>query len=358
MKNNTQISEASEKSPRVHIIVPVYNPPEKLFRDCLSSIGRQLHKNFSCILVDDGSQQEIATLCDEATVRDSRFTVIHKKNEGAAFARRDGVLAALADGTEYIAFVDSDDTVDPRYISMMLGALLKTQSDTCFCGMNIVRSGETTYSKWSPSESGTNKDKHSMLLSVLEHPHKCFGARFWVCAGIYRACLFDGVDWFFNKVKIGEDTRLAWQLMLNTRKAFFLCNGLYNHIRHTASAMHTTDSIGLRDFITENLYAMAEFAKQRASDFDFTRHCAIREIQEYYALLGIDGGANGRLSRNETRKCVHHIRHAMKTPGAVSWLPRRQRVGLYVLRFTGLWTYRLYQIIAKWHKTGVYDYEK
>jgi len=336
---------------KIHIIVPVYNPPEKFFRECLRSIREQEHKNFACILVDDGSQPETAAICDEVATQDPRFTVIHKQNEGANYARRDGVFSALADGAEYISFIDSDDTVESGYLSMMLGTLLETGADACFCGFNFVCDGKTTAPHWSPSpsESGTSEDRRGMVLSVLDIPHNRFGTRVNICGGLYRTSLFDGVDWDFSNVKIGEDTRISCQLMLNTRKAAYLQDRLYNYIQHHASAMHTEDALKTWDSIIESKYAVAGFIKQCVPEFDFAEHCAIREAQYYYGLLEklLATGADGRLLRDETDECVRHIRHAMKTLGAILAFSRRQRVGLFVLNVAGLSAYRLLRKMTK-----------
>ena len=350
-----------EKQNRVHIIVPVYNTPEKLFRDCLRSIREQEHINFTCIVVDDGSAPETAALCDEAVARDSRFTVVRKKNEGLAYARRDGTLAALADGAEYISFIDSDDSVDHRYMSMMFGKLLETNSDACFCGLNLVCDGKTTVSDWSPSESGTSEDQHGILMSVLDLPHKNFGTRFIVWAGIYRASLFDGVDWEFTNVKIrvGDDTRMSWQLMLKVQKVAYLQDGLYNYIQHQSNMTLSMGALERLEQITENKYAMIEFAKQRVPGFDehdFTEYSAFGEVRTFSGFLGhlLNSGVNGRIRRDEAVRCVRHIRRAMKTPGASSWVsrfPRNQRIGLFVLNRMGLHAYRLYRSLLKGYQS-------
>lgn len=348
------MNEHPVKQSCVHIIVPVYNPPEKLFRECLRSISEQSHKNFSCVLVDDGSAPETAALCDKTAVRDSRFTVIHKKNEGTAYARRDGSLAALADGAEYLVYIDSDDTAEPEYISTILGKLLETNSDACFCGANIVCNEKSNFPGWkpSPSESGTSEDRRGMLMSVLDIPHKRFGTRCTLWAGIYRISLLEGVDWEFTKVKIGQDTLLSAQLMLNARKATYLQDRLYNYVQNQTSAINATNTINRWNYIIGAKYAVAEMIKRRIPEFDFTEYCAAIEAQEFNGLLDslLNSGANGRLLRNETDECIRHIRNAMKTPNTLSQFPRSRHIGILVLKIAGLQTYRLYRLLLKGYR--------
>ena len=94
--------------PDLSIIVPVYNT-EKYLERCMDSIVNQTLKNIEIIIVDDGSKEECAVLCDEISKTDSRIKVVHKENGGLGFARNTGL--EVANG-EYIGFVDSDDYIE------------------------------------------------------------------------------------------------------------------------------------------------------------------------------------------------------------------------------------------------------
>ena len=97
---------------KVSVIVPVYRTLEWLAR-CVQSITGQTYKNLEIILVDDGSPDNCPALCDAAAEKDSRVRVIHKQNGGVSTARNAGLDAAQGN---WIAFVDSDDTVAPEYL--------------------------------------------------------------------------------------------------------------------------------------------------------------------------------------------------------------------------------------------------
>ena len=99
----------------ISIIVPVYNVAEYLPK-CIDSIRKQIEQNWELILVDDGSKDGSGEICDNYTY-DSRIRVIHKCNEGVSSARNVGLK--LAKG-KYICFIDSDDWVEPDYLSSML----------------------------------------------------------------------------------------------------------------------------------------------------------------------------------------------------------------------------------------------
>ena len=100
----------------VSIIVPVYNA-EKYLNGCIDSILRQSYDNFELILADDGSSDSSPAICDKYAAQDKRVTVIHKTNGGSSSARNAGITAAKG---EFIAFVDSDDTVSPDYLRLLV----------------------------------------------------------------------------------------------------------------------------------------------------------------------------------------------------------------------------------------------
>lgn len=87
------------------IIIPVYNV-EKYLSKCIDSIRRQSYRDFEIILIDDGSTDCSAQLCDEYKIKDERIKVIHKTNGGASHARNVGINEA---SNKYTMFMDSDD---------------------------------------------------------------------------------------------------------------------------------------------------------------------------------------------------------------------------------------------------------
>lgn len=97
------------------IIVPIFNV-EKYLSVCLQSIRYQSYENFECIMVDDGSTDMCGKICDQFSKLDSRFIVLHKKNEGLVSARKEGAKRAVGD---YIINVDGDDFVATDLLDRM-----------------------------------------------------------------------------------------------------------------------------------------------------------------------------------------------------------------------------------------------
>lgn len=107
---------------KISVIVPIYNV-EPYLRRCIDSILAQTHVDFELILVDDGSPDHCAAICDEYAMRDDRIVVIHQKNCGVGVARNAGIDWVFANSnSQWITFVDSDDCIRPQMLEHLLKA--------------------------------------------------------------------------------------------------------------------------------------------------------------------------------------------------------------------------------------------
>ena len=97
---------------KVSVIVPVFNAEKTLHR-CVDSILTQTYSNFELILIDDGSQDQSGSICDDYAKIDERVTVVHKENGGPSSSRNKGLNICSGD---YVCFVDADDRVEEGYI--------------------------------------------------------------------------------------------------------------------------------------------------------------------------------------------------------------------------------------------------
>lgn len=124
--------------PKVSIIVPVYKVESTLNR-CVDSIRKQTLEDIEIILVDDGSPDNCPRMCDDLAIIDERIKVIHKTNGGLGYARNSG--NKIASG-EYIAFIDSDDYIEPNMMQRLYDFASKKNCDVVYGGYNIIREGK------------------------------------------------------------------------------------------------------------------------------------------------------------------------------------------------------------------------
>ena len=115
---------------RYSIIVPVYNVEDYL-PECVDSLLEQdTETPYEILLVDDGSTDSSGSICDAYADKDARVRVIHKSNGGVSSARNTGIQMAKG---AYIFFVDSDDILEPEFLSEF-SPLLADGTDLALCG--------------------------------------------------------------------------------------------------------------------------------------------------------------------------------------------------------------------------------
>lgn len=221
---------------KVSIIVPIYNI-ELYLKQCLDSLYNQTYNNIEIILVDDGSTDGSSEICDMYMIKDRRFRVIHKSNEGLVCARKTGLSAATG---AYIAYVDGDDWIEPNMIERLYDILISENVDIAMCGRY-----EDTGDMHRPIYHGIAEgryDKGQLMKQV--YPNMI------VNGGFFEWGLFPGVwDKLFkreslerfqmdvdNRLTMGEDAACTYPCLLNAKSIYVLHECLY-HYRQTTTSM-------------------------------------------------------------------------------------------------------------------------
>ena len=116
-------------NPKVSVIVPCYNQAQFLAAT-LDSVLAQTHKNWECIIVNDGSTDDTEAVAKEYCNKDNRFVYYKKENGGLSSARNAGLDIAQGD---YVQFLDSDDILLPNKFECQIRMMEIEQSDVCVC---------------------------------------------------------------------------------------------------------------------------------------------------------------------------------------------------------------------------------
>ena len=116
-------------SPKVSIIVPIYNVENYLVR-CIESLINQSYKEIEIILVNDGSKDSCGVICNKLQNKDDRIVVIHQENGGLSDARNTGLKKASGD---YIFYLDSDDWLKEYCIERLVTKAQEYKADIVQC---------------------------------------------------------------------------------------------------------------------------------------------------------------------------------------------------------------------------------
>lgn len=118
----------------VSVIIPVFNT-ERYLSACVDSILQQAQISLEIILVDDGSTDSSAKICDIYSKEHENVKTIHIKNSGPATAKNEGLRYAKGN---YIALTDSDDKMEPLMLHKMVTAGYENDADIICCNYKQI----------------------------------------------------------------------------------------------------------------------------------------------------------------------------------------------------------------------------
>lgn len=160
------------KLPLVSIIIPAYNVADYL-ADCLESVFKQTYNPFEVIVIDDGSTDHTATICQNFP----KVRYVYQKNQGPNAARNHGI--SLAKGT-YLSFLDADDTIPFDKIEKQVNLLIANPI------IQFVR-GETQFVN--ANLTALNRKTHGVYLGAMLFRKDVFEQ-----IGLFDASFFIGGD--------------------------------------------------------------------------------------------------------------------------------------------------------------------
>ena len=106
-----------DKPPTITVVMPCFNAAQTVFH-AIASVHAQTFREWELIVVDDGSSDNSASVV--RGIADPRIRLFSQANAGSSAARNYGLRQARG---QYIAFLDSDDSWEPRFLETMVNAL-------------------------------------------------------------------------------------------------------------------------------------------------------------------------------------------------------------------------------------------
>src|ERR1051326_7578087 len=106
------------------IVIPCFNYG-RFVRAAVDSALAQEQADVRMVIVDDRSDDGASPAdCDAAAAAaPDRIRVIHQKNAGLPAARNRGAAEEFGKGSEFLAFLDSDDWLEPSFVKDLADAI-------------------------------------------------------------------------------------------------------------------------------------------------------------------------------------------------------------------------------------------
>ena len=245
------MEQNTTSQPLISILVPVYNAGKYLPKT-LVSIKNQTYPNLEIICIDDGSNDNSLTVLQDFSRQDSRFKIISRANKGVAYTRNQ--LLQEAKGA-YIAFVDSDDTIEPVYIEQLLNCALSQQADVVRCLYWFNENGLDT-----PCEKRCKEFYKSEQISVSERIQAASDdSQVWL--KLIKTELIRNAKLNFLPNTIAEDQGFEFLLYLNAKKIVFLKEHLY-HYRVLAGSVSSNKGKLAYGTLQQMIYLCAELERR------------------------------------------------------------------------------------------------
>lgn len=211
----------------ISVIVPVYKV-EPYLDQCISSIVNQTYPNLEIILVDDGSPDNCPAMCDAWAEKDQRIRVIHKPNGGLSDARNAGMAAATG---ELMAFVDSDDWVDSRYLECLYHAMKQTNADISACDLREVYDDQTASELYLGQAEAEIATPAEAINDILHN--RRFRAVAW--NKLYTREILKNEH--FETARLHEDEFFSYRLYDKAERLAYISLPLYNYRKRAGSIM-------------------------------------------------------------------------------------------------------------------------
>ncbi len=227
-RNKSQTVADACACPKVSVLVPIYNTPEPMLRQCLDSLVGQTLRDIEIIAINDGSTTSVPRVIREYADRDARIRVLDKPNSGYGDSMNKGI--AIANG-EFIGICEPDDFADRRMFADLHRAARRYDAD-------IVKSN---FIEHFDGEDG--KAPHEHLAPIFDaFPYKKPFApadnlavvrvmpAIW--AAIYRRSMLvdNGIRFSSTPGASFQDTGFVQQCWISARRVVLLKKG-YLHYR-------------------------------------------------------------------------------------------------------------------------------
>lgn len=244
----------------VSVIIPFYNAAKFLYR-CINSVLSQTYTDFELLLIDDGSTDGSAAICERYAEKDKRLRLVRLNHGGVCTARNSGLLHAQG---EFVSFIDADDWVDADFLQTFIDAIGDAQ--LCIQDM-IMHDADKVWSLGLTDGFGSSPAEIARASRLYG---SCCNALFLASVIKDNSLLFDtgmtrseDTDFimryslYINKVRTTPHAAYHY-LMPDASKAYATSNLLYGSVKLYENMLRLTEQVGTTERKTILEEEMAE----------------------------------------------------------------------------------------------------
>ena len=234
-----------EESPKISVIIPVFNPG-KLLYDCLDSVVGQTLKEIEIICVDDGSTDGSFDVLKEYAKTDKRFKIFQQKNKGAGSARNKAIDESSG---EFIIFLDSDDWIESDMCEKLYVHAKKLDVDlVIFDALWHTKEGIEPFNYFSKNEF--NEDYTEFTFDYNFIKNRLLIASYGVIwSRLYKSKYIKENKIRFPKHKIYNDVEFCFKTAILANNIAYFPKPFYNYIKLGQPSLQTSFREGKDELI-------------------------------------------------------------------------------------------------------------
>lgn len=236
--------EIAVSEPLITVVIPVFNSEQYIEKAVNSVLLQPNADSIELILVDDGSTDNSANICDKLSEANSGVKVFHKENGGVSSARNMGIENAKG---KYIAFLDSDDWWERAFLSDDLAAeLLRPQSSDLYCFSFQKVSPNKKWIKTLHVSNDTYVYNRPALSHIIWQSH---------CAFLYRRDYLNAYGFRYLPTEFCEDVPFCQLCCTFAKTITCMDRIIFSYYMNNKSCIHTKSSVNKfkEHFKAENL---------------------------------------------------------------------------------------------------------
>ncbi len=211
------------ESPKVSVVIPVYNV-ERYLRECLNSAIGQTLQDIEIICVNDGSKDHSLAILEEYAAKDPRIKIISKANSGYGHTMNTGIDHARG---EFIGILESDDYLRLNMYEVLYAQAQEVGAD--FVKSNMTRFfGEGSRREFSDIPLTTNHSYYNRVIDPREEP-TVFLLNMNNVTGIFRRDFLNRHNIRFHETPGAsfQDVGFWFQTFSLASRVFFLNQAFY-----------------------------------------------------------------------------------------------------------------------------------
>ena len=314
--------------PFISLITPVYNI-ERLIAKTIESALEQTFTDWEMILVDDGSPDNAGKICDEYAAKDSRISVIHKKNEGLAAARNTGIKACR--GKYFLIFEGSDLLVSDHTLQDICDTLAKREVDIYFARLQDLqeKGWEVTDVQKEYCVNGYFENGGKELFIKLYDNQDILALSSPVNKVFRTAFVKENELWFYPGIYHDDDEWLPRTIVLS-KLSYFTNDIIYNALSWDGCFGGAVSDKSLTKKACDKMLIAEHCCEDIDKRFPGEDTPFKKKYFEYYVRMYIDGIASLNVIKEE--ECRSRVEESIKTHRKVfSYMKRCESSNLHKL---------------------------